>query len=129
METAQEFIERYLREKSEIFQASRQRSEDLHQKFFGEDYLKIIQDWQDTHRHGPESFEIADASDTSAKITTIKVFNNKQERVRYYLKFSAETWKITNQERECFLCNGAGGKNKAACKLCNGNGWTEFFKK
>ena len=128
METAQEFIERYLHEKSQISQVTRQSTTALNQKFFRQDYLKHLQEWQDTLGHISESIVRADVSETSVKIFTVTVIGKTQYHYRYHLVFAAEAWKITNQERECLLCNGTGQKNGVVCPICKGEVWSQLYK-
>jgi hypothetical protein len=129
METAQEFMERYLREKVEMQQFARKRSLSVYQKFFTEEYVNRVNDFQTFRAQNLETLVIAEVSDTSAKIITSGLDAKKQQRFRYHLELAGEAWKINGQERECFFCGGTGQQDRGTCSHCEGKGWRELFSR
>ncbi len=128
METAQDFMERYLREKAKLQQVARQSNMSLHQQFFTEDYVKVLHNWQTSQGNIPESFVSAEVSDIAAKIITVRATGKLDQRYRYHLAFAEGKWKITSQERACFLCHGTGKGNNTPCQVCDGKGWTHLYR-
>ncbi len=126
MQTAQNVVESFLREKWEMDQADGERSIVLHQKFFTEEYVNRLPGWY--AQVGPESVVSVDASDTCASVITAKVLVGRQQRFRYLLKLSGTDWQIDGIEWECSVCHGTGRKGKGAadCPICKGAGWKPY---
>ena len=126
MESAQDFIERYLREMRELRQEWRQLVTRVHHRFYSADYEKQVCNSHAEHAKRIETFVSAEASKISATVITSQPFGkSKQQRCRYYLAFSADEWRITNRENECLMCHGLGYNqiDEKPCLICHGKGW------
>jgi hypothetical protein len=130
METVQEFIERYFREKSGQREVARKHHLALLQKFFIDDYVKEVLNWQTSQAQIISEVVVStELSDTSATIITTEKIAKTLTRInRYRLASTDGMWKITSQERKCDLCHGTGQNNGGACGFCNGAGWTHLYQ-
>src|SRR5579871_6227759 len=100
METAQDFIKRYLIAKAENALDCRQDSKAFRSEHYAEDFLKQMDDWATARGRNQEAFESAEVTATSAKITTNRVSGKASHRSRYILAPDGKTWKITRLESE-----------------------------
>jgi hypothetical protein len=91
-QSAQEFIEHYLRSKAELQRSHFQLHKVLYEKYFGENLLNYYLDWERQRREKPERLISVEVSDNSAKAITIEHFGERQHR-------------------PCHLCNGVGWKD------------------
>ena len=125
MQSPQDFMQSFLREKGDMNQVNYQRSVVLHRKFFSEEYVKSMQDWHAEREKNPEAVVSAEVSGTSAKVITSEIFAERQLRHRYLLQHSGSDWRIYGKEWECFACHGTGRKGTVDCPICGGVGWKD----
>jgi DnaJ-class molecular chaperone len=125
MQTAEEFMQSYLRDKAEMQQFQHEKIKEFHRKYFGESYIKYLSDWQDAKKHNPEIFVSIELSRLSAKAITSEPLGNTQQRYCYDLVVSGQGWKIERKTWECFACRGIGRGDRNICNVCNGKGWTD----
>lgn len=125
VQSAQEFIEHYLRNKAEVQRSHFQLHKVSYEKYFTENLLSYYLDWERQRREKPEKFIGVEVSGNSAKAITIEDFGERQQRHRYILLAMGETWKIESIQWECFACKGTGKRNDKTCHLCNGVGWKD----
>jgi hypothetical protein len=127
MQTVQEFMECYLREKAGLHEAQRRQSQALHEKYYSKDYQKSHLDWHAWREKNPEIFTMAEVSDESAHIITTDFYaSNRRHRYRYHLRTAGGRWEIHKKESECFVCHGVGLVGKDTCNFCSGAGWRDF---
>jgi hypothetical protein len=124
MQSAEEFMQCYLRERGEMDDASYKRSLVLHRKFFTEEVVKRLPGWH--AQMGPETFVSLETSDTGTSAFTTQIALERELRRRYLLKQSGTSWQICRVEMGCNLCDATGQKGTAACPLCKGAGWTNY---
>lgn len=125
MQSPQEFMQFYLRQKADASKADFQRSLNLHQRFFAEEYVNYVKNWQAEQEKNPESILSVEISEASAKVITVQPFGNRQQRYRYLLRTSEVGWQIYAKEWECFACKGTGRRDRIACNICGGAGWKD----
>ena len=128
MQSAQEFIECFLREQADLNKASRARLRPFREKFFAQDYLKFYQDWEAVCEKNEEKFSMAEVYDESAQIITTSMIGKRQQRYRYHLRVSAGQWKIFKRENECFACRGGSRGSNETCPVCGGAGWRDYLR-
>jgi hypothetical protein len=118
MQSPQEFIESFLREKADMDQVNSQRSIVLNQKFFAEEYVRSLKEWY--AKLEPEILANVEVSDTSAKVITVQTCDERQLRSRYLLRLSGSDWQIYGKEWECIICHVTGQKGTSNCHFCGG---------
>jgi rubrerythrin len=128
MQSAQEFMNAFLREQAELLRGIRRQNRDLYEKFFTKDLLALISDWHEVRDKNPQSFALAEVTDNSARVTTTELISGRQSRHRYHLRKSSENWEIYKKEGECPLCGGSGNRNGQSCRSCGGIGWNDFYR-
>jgi hypothetical protein len=98
MQSAQEFMNAFLREQAELLRGIRRQNRDLYEKFFTKDLLAFISDWHEVRDKNPQSFALAEVTDDSARVTTTELISGRQFRYRYHLRKSSENWEIYKKE-------------------------------
>jgi len=128
MESAEEFINKYLNEKAELSSLLfKNRLPFLH-KYFEEDYVNLELDFHRTREANLETLESIESGEHRTRFITKESFPKKEFRHRYTISVSDKTWKISGKEAECFACKGNGQQGSQKCHFCNGNGWKDYLK-
>ena len=130
MQTVQEFMQCYFRERTELRRAWLAHGERFRQRFFTTDYLREhqssneeIRSFQKANPAG--SMDIAD-SGSLALVATTEPFGKRQKRFRYHLQRSGETWLVQRHEWECLVCKATGNRGTNQCDNCTGTGWKYY---
>jgi hypothetical protein len=97
MQTVEEFMQNYLRDKTEMQQIQHEKIKEFHQKYFGESYIKFLSDWQDAKKNNPEIFVSIELYRLSAKAITTEQLGSNQQRYCYALVVSGQGWKIDSK--------------------------------
>jgi hypothetical protein len=126
METAQEFIERYLNEKASLNGLLYRTGAPFYQKYFMNAYFKHYSDFRAKREANPEMFESIEINDQTARVITSERFDSRLIRSRYNLSVSDGQWKISSKESECFICHGSGHRGEQECHVCEGKGWKNY---
>jgi hypothetical protein len=126
METAQQFIESYLREKAALHVEQGRLMEPFNRKYFTEDYMKPLLDLFASRQKNPEKFTSMEISDEATQIITTDCFGKMQHRSRYHLRVSGGRWKIFKKEAECPICQNKSLNDKKECRFCGGVGWKDY---
>jgi hypothetical protein len=126
MQSAQEFIESFLREKAEALRSFRQINLDLRKKYFAKDILEYHTKWEEERNKNPASASIIEITDNTGSFITTEVIRKKLWRHRYHLRLSDSKWEIYKEETECFLCKGTGQHADKPCHHCDGVGWKNY---
>ena len=126
METAQEFIQRYLSEKASLSSLLYKTGAPFYQKYFTSDYLKYSADFRAKREANPEAFVSIEVGEQTARVITSEQFDSRQIRSRYNLCVSDGQWKMSNKEAECFACHGSGHRADKQCHVCEGKGWKNY---
>jgi hypothetical protein len=128
METAREFMQRFLREKAAAQKAGHQINESLLKKFYGDEYMHYFLDWQTAREKKPEILETVETAADSTVALTHDPFGRHQQRYRYHLRAEGAAWKIDGKEWECFACRGTAPGPRPNCQFCGGTGWIDHRK-
>jgi hypothetical protein len=130
METAPEFMQRFLREKIASQKAGHQINKSLLEKFYGDDYMEYFLSWQDAREKKPERLETVETAESSATAIAITKdpFSRHQQRYRYHLRADGADWKIDGKEWECFACRDTASGGRPNCQFCAGTGWIDHRK-
>lgn len=125
MESAQQFIVNYLRDRAVLDAELQRLSETFHRRFYTEEYMGLlVRAW---NRNPTENFVSADGNELEAKVITMTRRGDQEERFRYHVRFSFGRWRIHRKESECFSCKGTGKRNDKPCDMCHGKGWMDWL--
>src|SRR5688572_16633944 len=112
MQSVQEFMQSYFRERTDLRRGWLTHSETFREKYFTADYSRSHHRSEDEIRSfekdNPAGVLDVDDSGASAVAVTTEPSGKRQQRRRYHLQRSGETWLIQRQEFECFICKGTG---------------------
>jgi hypothetical protein len=128
MQSAQEFIESFLREKAEALRSSRNTHRQLREKFFSKEIVQFYSKWEEERDKNPESVSIIEITDNTASFITSELIREKLWRNRHHLRFSENKWEIHKMEAECFVCKGTGNHADKPCRVCGGIGWKDYAR-
>jgi len=128
MESAQEFIQRYLSEKISLNSLLYQTGAPFNRKYFTNDYFKYYADFRAKREANPEEFVSIEVGEQTARVITSERFDGRQNRSRYNLCMSDDLWKIASKESECFVCHGSGRRGDRECHVCEGKGWRNYAR-
>jgi len=126
MQSAQEFIESFLREKAVVFRLTRQACHQFDKKFFSESIVTCRSNWNEDRNRNLESVSLIDTSNDTVSFITTELIFRRTHRKRYHLRISENKWEIHKQEDECFLCKGTGLSAEKPCRHCHGIGWKDY---
>lgn len=125
MQSPQEFIESFIREKKDIGSRSFQVTASFYRKFLTGEYAKALEDCLADRE--PETVVSVEASETSARVIRVGAVRKHRLRHRYPLRVSGSTWQIFGRESECYACGGKGRIGTIDCEACGGAGWRQIF--
>ncbi len=128
MESAQEFIQRFLSEKAKLHSLMFKTGAPFYQTYFTSDYFKYYSDFYAKREASPEEFVSIEVGEQTARVITSEPFDKRQNRSRYNLCVSDGRWKISSKESECFVCHGSGVRGDKKCHVCEGIGWKNYEK-
>ena len=126
METAEEFIRRYLQMKADLRGAMSKAYVPFYEKYFTNDWNNYRSDVDAKRRD--EEFVTIEMGDQTARAITIEPFKNMENRRRYILCVVDGQWKISGKESECFNCHGSGKYGDLKCTICDGVGWKDYLR-
>jgi len=129
MQSVQEFIESFLREKAETLRANQQTYQKIREKFFAKNKVEAHLKWREERDNNPECVSIIETTDNSTLFITSELINKRLWRHRYHVRLSGTNWEIHKEESECFLCKGTGKHSDKPCHICQGVGWKDYFQK
>jgi hypothetical protein len=129
MESAQDFMESYLREHAQLSETYQRLSRPIDEKFLAPDYLKLYLDRRARRQQNPEKLLSVDSSHEIAKVITTAPSAGMPRQYRYHLRRSAASWQIHEIEWECLLCHGSGRRGESRCDICEGTGWRDPLKR
>jgi hypothetical protein len=128
MESAQEFVERYLAEQAVAEQAGHRWSEAMYERFYSAEYQTYFVDAHVRRQKNLETFSRAEISDGKVIVITTRLRFRREHRRRYLLRSVNSQWEIYGAEDECFACRGTGRKDEKACTFCEGVGWKDYLR-
>lgn len=124
METAQEFMERYLKEAAGTQKAVFSNYISLFKSFHTAECLERFLKTQSDRENNLEKLEMVEEHNGSVKAFTTEQFETLNFRRRYHLLLQDTIWKITRTDYACSLCAGTGKKRDSTeCSFCKGTGW------
>jgi len=129
MESANDFMVRFLHDKAQAEQEASRCHRLLEQAFFAPDYQKLIVDRKARRGKTPEQIKSVEVSDGCAKVITSGPSRRTPKHYRYHLCQSGQSWQINEIEWECILCHGVGMFGSGACQACEGKGWRDPIKR
>jgi hypothetical protein len=127
MQSAQEFFETYLREKTTAASSTSRANEEIYERFFARDFVEHYSRWKAEQNKNPESISAIEISDKTASFITTSPNSKRLGRYRYQLRFLENKWEIHKQEIECPMCKATGQSRENSCHFCGGMGWRELF--
>jgi hypothetical protein len=122
MESAEEFVRRYLREKADRERSLFKAGVVFYEKYFTNDWNKYRLDF-DAERQDEHLISI-EVSDQIAHFITIHPYKDFENRSRYLLCVVDNHWKISSKQSECIDCRGRGNN----CSACDGSGWRDYVR-
>jgi hypothetical protein len=128
MESAEEFAQRYLKEKAELSNVQFKTTMPFLQKYFTKDYVAYHEDFHRKREANPEVFVSIETGEQTIRFITKESFSKMQQRHRYTLHPLDGQWQISSREAECFACHGSGRKGIMTCPICGGAGWKDYLK-
>jgi len=123
MHSPQEFMQSYLREHAELLHTQFRQSLPFYEKHYGEAFMRHYHKFHASETQNREALVSVDVSGESAIAITTKTLWESEQRCRYHLVSSKESWRITRIDWRCHLCNGSGRFGDAVCDSCHGEGW------
>src|SRR5215469_10891967 len=126
METAEEFIRNYLREKADLERSSFKARVPFYEKYFTNDWNAYRSNFDSKRRD--EEFVMIEIVGQTARAITIQQFRKMEDRHRYILGVVDGQWKIFSKQSECVVCRGSGERCGSKCKACDGNGWKDYLR-
>ena len=127
MQTAEQFMELFLREQDKVGAAVRDLYRPFEERFFEPDYLALYTDSRAAREKKRETLLTAeDYGEIADAITTRR--GGVPKRYRYHLRRFGTTRRIQERERECLLCQGTGKQHGDSCETCHGTGWKDMMK-
>ena len=129
MQTFEEFMADYFRERREIRRNCMAWSAPFRERFFGAEYVEQYQESEDARRSkglsDPEVVQSVTIANDYAEAITREHFGKKHHRFRYRLELRNGNWSICKTELECFACmsRSRARDRRAKCTLCDGTGW------
>jgi hypothetical protein len=131
-QTAQEFMESYLREKAELMKTDNKMRGAFEEKFYSEAIMKYIYPSRERTLEMNRDMLLAVAVDgDEAKAVTTKPpvgSDEIQPMQRYHLRRAGKRWRIFCTESTCMNCNGSGRIPKGSCAICGGTGWKDYAR-
>jgi hypothetical protein len=128
MESAQEFIQRYLTEKAKLHILQFETGAPFYRNFYSKEHFKFLFDFFKKREANPEQFVSIESGEQTARVFTVKAYDKRQDRHRYNLCVSDGRWVISSAESECFACHGSGFRRDQKCNICDGKGWKNYAK-
>ena len=125
MQSPQEFMESFLREHAELLQTQFRQSVPFYEKHYDETFLKRYHKFHASEGQNPEALVTVDVSGESATAITTKTLWESEQRYRYHLAQSGQSWRISKVDWRCHLCHGSGRFGEAVCDSCHGEGWQD----
>jgi hypothetical protein len=126
MESAEEFIRKYLREKSDMAKLSFKTHTPFYEKYFTDDWNEYRSD--SNAQRQAEEFVSIEVGDQTAHAITIESFKGWENRSRYILCVIEGQWKISRKESKCIKCRGSGKYGSSECSVCDGTGWMDHLR-
>lgn len=125
-QTAQEFMDSYLREKAELMKLDHRVRGAFEEKFYSEEIMKHSYYSREKNEELNREMlsEIAVDGDVAKVVTTMPAVGRKATQ-RYHLRMAGERWQICCSESPCIHCNGPGQIAKGFCSRCGGTGWKD----
>jgi hypothetical protein len=125
MQTAHEFMDCFLREQADWLQNQFRQGVPFHEKYYSQSFLDRYHQFHAFETQNPEALVTLDVSGESAMAITKKTLSGSEQRYRYHLVLSGQSWRIRNVGWRCHLCQGTGRFGGAVCDSCNGEGWQD----
>src|ERR1700744_1811760 len=124
-QTAQEFMESYLREKADLIKSDNRNRWAFEEKFYSEEIMKhSYSSWKQQEELLPEVLSVVtDCGDVVKVVTTMPALRNSM--TRYHLRIAGERSQICCTEFVCIDCGGSGQTAKGVCSRCGGTGWID----
>src|SRR5215471_8343801 len=118
MTTPQQFLERFLQEKTAAWAEARPRLTTVYAKYFGDPLSQHVECFM------PRAairavIEDVKQEDGVASAVAREHWASADLRTRYRLTAVGESWKIVGIDRECFFCRGTGQSGHSRCQKCD----------
>jgi len=129
MESAEEFIVDFIRERAVMLKKEQESFTPFRRKFYSDDC-------ELGRRRAEKLKELLNAAEKVVRVRSsekeAEVFTVSSDglgttaRLRYRLDAMPEGWLIMGVDLECPVCRGAAGDH--TCSICGGNGWHDFLR-
>src|SRR5262245_21478278 len=113
MTTPQDFLGRFLKDKTAAWATARSPLTSVYEKYFGEPLLQQADGFMT--REMSAVVEDVKLSNGSATAVTRESLRTADLRTRYRLAAEGGSWKIVGIDRECFMCHGTGQLENSRC--------------
>src|ERR1700749_3154733 len=108
METAQEFMERFLRKKAEAQKITAAHYISLFESFHTKEFLERFLRKQTDRENNLEKLEKVEEHEGSVTAFTSELYPTLNFLCRYHLLLHNATWRITRTDYACIFCKGTG---------------------
>ena len=126
MQTPEEFMREYFRERTEVTRAEIARRQPFRQKFYLEDCKFDSRNGAIAQSEAEQILSVTSFEEGTEVITTGIGTDQRTWRLRYQLQAIGDLWLIKRVQMECGICHGTGKRKQGAvdCPICKGKGWT-----
>jgi|ERR1017187_4292968 hypothetical protein len=123
MQSVEEFMQNFFRERTDMRQAYLACSEPFHAKFYTGNSIQNKQRGLIEKIEPEQTMSVVPSGDLMEVITTGLSVGNKRWHFRYLLQPASESWLIRRREVECGLCQAFDKGGAPFCPACKGTGW------
>lgn len=126
MQTPEEFMRKYFRERTDVIRAEISRRQPFRQKFYFEDCAFDNRKGAIAQSEAEQILSVTSFEEGTEVITTGIGTEQRTWRLRYQLQAIGDHWLIKRVQMECGICHGTGKRKQGTvdCPICKGKGWT-----